>query len=76
MYPDIPLPPKPILTRWGTWLEAVEYYAEHIYSIKNVLLALDSEDAVSIDTAKTIACETSVRNDLIYIKNTFLCTVS
>ncbi|KAJ4427768.1 hypothetical protein ANN_25421 [Periplaneta americana] len=53
MYPEIPLPPKPILTRWGTWLEAVEYYAEHIDSINNVLLALDSEDAVSIDTAKT-----------------------
>ena len=44
MYPEISLPPKPILT----WLEAVEYYAEHIDSINNILLALDSEDAVSI----------------------------
>ncbi|KAJ4445918.1 hypothetical protein ANN_12604 [Periplaneta americana] len=61
MYPEIPLPPKPILTRWGTWLEAVEYYAEHIDSINNVLLALDSEDAVSIDTAKTVTCDISVK---------------
>ncbi|KAJ4449477.1 hypothetical protein ANN_00876 [Periplaneta americana] len=62
MYPEIPLSPKPILTKWGTWLEAVEYYSEH--SIKNVLLALDSEDTISIDTAKTVACDTSVKNDL------------
>ena len=75
MYPEIPLPPKPILTRWGTWLEAVEYYAEHIDSINNVLLALDSEDAVSIDTAKTVACDISVKNDLAHIQHTFSCII-
>jgi len=25
--PNLPLPPQPIITRWGTWLEAVKYYA-------------------------------------------------
>ncbi|KAJ4444309.1 hypothetical protein ANN_06101 [Periplaneta americana] len=75
MYPEIPLPPKPILTRWGTWLEAVEYYAEHIDSINNVLLALDSEDAVSIDTAKTVTCDICVKNDLAHIQHTFSCII-
>ncbi|KAJ4442874.1 hypothetical protein ANN_04467, partial [Periplaneta americana] len=75
MYPEIPLPPKPILTRWGTWLEAVEYYAEHIDPINNVLLALDSEDAVSIDTAKTVTCDISVKNDLAHIQHTFSCII-
>ena len=23
MYSEIPLPPKPILTKWGTWTEAI-----------------------------------------------------
>ncbi|KAJ4432036.1 hypothetical protein ANN_20650 [Periplaneta americana] len=27
--PGIPLPPQPVLTRSGTWLDAVNYYAEH-----------------------------------------------
>jgi hypothetical protein len=53
MYPEIPLPPKQVLTRWGKWLEAVEYYAEHVDSINIFLLALVSEDSVSIDTVKT-----------------------
>ncbi|PSN29629.1 hypothetical protein C0J52_28062 [Blattella germanica] len=75
IYPDIPLPPKPILTRWGTWLEAVKYYAEHIDSIKNVLITLVSEDAVSNDTAKTIVCGISARIGLTYNKNTFLCII-
>ncbi|KAJ4430000.1 hypothetical protein ANN_22204 [Periplaneta americana] len=75
MYPEIPLPPKPILTRWGTWLEAVEYYAEHIDSFNNVLLALNSEDAVSIDTAKTVTCDISVKNDLAHIQHTFSCII-
>ena len=40
------------------YLEAVEYYVEHIESINNALLALVSEYAVSIDTAKTAAFNT------------------
>lgn len=27
--PNIPLPPAPVITRWGTWLKAVVYYALH-----------------------------------------------
>ncbi|KAJ4438797.1 hypothetical protein ANN_14749 [Periplaneta americana] len=55
--------------------KAVEYYAEHIDSINNVLLALDSEDAVSIDTAKTVTCDISVKNDLAHIQHTFSCII-
>jgi len=29
MAPNIPLPPQPELTRWGTWLEAATYFCEH-----------------------------------------------
>lgn len=34
--PDIPLPPAPIITRWGTWLKAVDYYATHFEIIISV----------------------------------------
>ena len=54
MYPEIQLPRKPIVTRWCMWLEAVEYFAEHIDSINKFLFATDSEDAVPIDIVKTI----------------------
>jgi hypothetical protein len=33
---EMPLPPQPILTRWGTWLQAAMFYSEHFDSIKEV----------------------------------------
>jgi len=29
MAPTLTLPPEPILTRWGTWIEGCLYYSEH-----------------------------------------------
>lgn len=46
--PDIPLPPEPVLTRWGTWLEAVVYYDEHYNAIQSVVSKFDADDAVAI----------------------------
>lgn len=42
--PDTPLPPSPIFTRWGTWLEAAEYYAEHLDKIELVIKSLPDKD--------------------------------
>lgn len=34
--PNTPLPPEPILTRWGTWLQAAIFYANNFDKIKEV----------------------------------------
>ncbi|KAL4088528.1 hypothetical protein QTP88_023622 [Uroleucon formosanum] len=34
--PGIPLPPEPILTRWGTWIEATSYYCKYFSKIRDV----------------------------------------
>lgn len=52
--PGIPLPPEPIITRWGTWLNAVNYYCEYFQHIKNVILQLDSDDSLAIKNAKQL----------------------
>ena len=31
--PLLPLPPQPIITRWGTWLDTVAYYCENYTTI-------------------------------------------
>lgn len=67
----MPLPPQPIVTRWGTWLEAASYYAQHFDKIKDVLSSLRSSDAVSIRNAKTIFEKENLKNDLIYIKDNY-----
>ncbi|XP_025205679.1 uncharacterized protein LOC112601985 [Melanaphis sacchari] len=65
--PGIPLPPEPILTRWGTWLQAASYYCQYFKEINKVLQLLDSSDAVSIREAKDIVSDRSVEMNLTFI---------
>ncbi|KAL4149446.1 hypothetical protein QTP88_003396 [Uroleucon formosanum] len=50
MAPDIPLPPRPVLTRWGTWLNASMYYCDHFELIKEIINQLDRENAANFST--------------------------
>ena len=34
---NIPIPPQPILTRWGTWIDATCYYAENWEVVKEIV---------------------------------------
>jgi len=46
--PGIPLPPEPIITRWGTWLDAALFYANNFEKFKNVIESL-TDDALSVE---------------------------
>lgn len=70
--PAIPLPPEPIITRWGTWLEACEYYADHFESVKSVIDLLDENDAESIRESKKNLSLPNIQNQLA----NFMCIVS
>lgn len=51
-YPSAPLPPQPIVTRWGTWLKAVEYYTKTYEAFKTTVNGFDESDAIAIQNAK------------------------
>jgi hypothetical protein len=40
MFPDLPLVPRPIITRWGTWIEAAIFYSTNFDSVKTVYFFL------------------------------------
>ncbi|GJQ74648.1 hypothetical protein Trydic_g21501 [Trypoxylus dichotomus] len=46
--PNIPEPPQPVLTRWGTWLEAAFYYFQHFLPLQSLVLQLDTQEAATI----------------------------
>jgi hypothetical protein len=52
--PSLPLPPQPVLTRWGTWLDAAEYYCENCAGIEEIVNTFDSSDAFSITIIKEL----------------------
>jgi hypothetical protein len=46
--PDVALPPEPVLTRWGTWMQAVNFYNEHFDVVKLVVATFHAESAVAL----------------------------
>lgn len=71
--PEIPLPPEPIVTRWGTWLKAAIYYCDNFHIIENILKELDENEAESIVGAKSAINRDGIKEELIYIKSHFKC---
>jgi len=65
--PSLPLPPEPVLTRWGTWIKAAIFYAQNYDAVKKVLDKLDPEQAISIEKAQDIIENASLQADLSYI---------
>lgn len=64
------LPPKPIVTRWGTWISAVAYFADNFDKLKTFVNELH-EDAISIQTTKTLLQSASLPTSLIFISTHF-----
>lgn len=60
-YPGLKLPPKPVLTRWGTWLDSVLYYAENFNKIAAFVKTLDEDDAVAIKTVQRLLEKSEAR---------------
>lgn len=68
--PDLPLPPSPVITRWGTWLDASMFYAENLEMLNSVIPSLD-DDAKTISQCKEIIRHTNLIKELEYIKVNF-----
>jgi hypothetical protein len=69
--PEISLPPEPIITRWGTWITASNYYCDNLNIIRSVFEKLNNDDAVSIKEAKKYINKNCIDTDLIFIKSNF-----
>lgn len=69
--PNVPLPPEPILTRWGTWITAATYYAENLPVVREIVDSFDRTEALCIAEAQECARMAGIENDLAYIKCNF-----
>ncbi|KAJ3650188.1 hypothetical protein Zmor_021891 [Zophobas morio] len=69
--PNTPLPPEPVLIRWGTWIQAALFYADHFHVLKQVVMSLEATDAQCIKKAQEFLNKANVKNELLYIKTHF-----
>jgi len=51
------LPPEPVITRWGTWLETAMFYSENISKFKELVSNIEY-DAQSVKKVKSILSTT------------------
>ncbi|KAK4881192.1 hypothetical protein RN001_004511 [Aquatica leii] len=71
--PNIPLPPEPILTRWGTWLEAAECYSNNFECLKQIINCFDLSDAKCVEGAQALLKKKRICKGLLFIKTYFMC---
>ena len=64
--PQVPLPPEPVLTRWGTWISAVSFYQENFNQVKEVVTKLEDEYAC-VREAKVVFGSDTVYQDVNFI---------
>lgn len=69
--PNLALPPEPILTRWGTWLKAVLFYAENFEAIKEVVGQFDSSEAIAINSSQLAFENPSIKQNIALIATHF-----
>lgn len=69
--PSVALPPKPVITRWGTWLNACIYYSENFQTVKSIVNNFDAEDAASIKIAQNAFSSDKIEGNLAFIKSNF-----
>lgn len=72
-FPSVPLPPEPIITRWGTWLEAVTYYTQNFEKIEDIMNDFDTEDSEAISRSKEAIDSSTFKTNLIFINTNFAC---
>ena len=70
------MPPKPIITRWGTWIDAAVYYCDHFAEVKSIVDSFDSDDAESIAASQKLFANMHVKSDLAFIKSHFASIVT
>ena len=42
-FASIGTPPQPVLTRWGIWLEAADYYSQNFVQVKKIVNSFEGK---------------------------------
>lgn len=71
--PGIPLPPEPILTRWGTWLNCVNFIADNYAGIKDVICEFDPHSSISIKKCIDIFNNPALIKQVAHIQANYVC---
>ena len=58
LFSDIGYPPVPIVTRWGSWLEAACFYAKNLPEVRNIVEAIPDDGIIVAKAKEALKCTT------------------
>ena len=74
-FPGVAIPPEPVVTRWGSWLNAALYYRDHFDFVETFLGALDPKEASAFETAQELASLPAIKLQLVAISANYKCVI-
>lgn len=69
--PNVNLPPEPVITRWGTWLNAATFYALHFTSIKELIMDLEEVNNQAIKKCQALFKKETLGAELAFIQSNY-----
>ena len=69
-FKHISSPPEPVVTRWGTWLKAVDYYANNMIEVKKIVNEFEG-DGIHVKRAKVAVNDVGIAASLLKIKRDY-----
>lgn len=75
LFENLGLPPSVIITRWSSWLKAVEYYSTNLPEIRKIVNAIP-DGGILIKNAKDALENTSVHRSLFVIQKSYACLIT
>jgi hypothetical protein len=58
-------------TKWGTWIEAVNFYSGHIETVKSNVAKFPSEFSVSVRESQSAFSDPKVACSIAYVRSDF-----
>ena len=55
-------PPQPVVTRWGSWLKEVEYYAKNVLQIYEIVNAFEGTGQLVVKAKEAVVAESLARS--------------
>ena len=66
-FKHIDSPPEPVVTRWGTWLKAADYYADNLIEVKKIVNEFEG-NGILVKRAKEAVNDAGIAASLLKIK--------
>lgn len=70
LFTEIGVPPHPVVTRWGSWLQAALYYAKHLPTVRSIVNSF-KKDGLLVATAQEIIKNPAIPQQLLEIQENY-----